>query len=106
MYRKKEAFSDGVSSVKDSWHTALRAHADAECASEDGNGFATKPELWGKRYPWNTPRTAEELWYRRLFDVHYGHLYERTLPHFWGPRWTVETTDPSARELRAYEDDE
>ena len=49
------------------------------------------------------PRTMEEYYYRSLFNTYYGPLYEKaTVPYRWMPRWSPETTDPSARTLNIY----
>lgn len=75
LYRKKEAFSDGVSQVKKSWYTVLQEQA-----------------RWENK--------TEEQWYKQIFDELFpgqSHI----CPKYWMPQWTT-ATDPSARTLTVY----
>lgn len=64
LYRKKEAFSDGMSS----------------------------------NVPWKTIKD-EALYYKTLYNAHFpGQL----VPYTWMPRWSPETSDPSAKTLSIY----
>lgn len=91
LWRKKEAFSDGVSSADESWYVTVGRHA-AE-AEANGNGADTLSHVW------NPPTTPEGRWYRRLFEARYGGMAARCIPYMWMPRWT-NATDPSARVLK------
>ena len=86
LWRKKEAFSDGVSSVTDSWY--LR------CAEYGKQHMATNTTV----YTHNPPPTEEAAWYRSLFVEQYGDKFATVIPHMWMPKW-VNGTDPSARTL-------
>jgi asparagine synthase (glutamine-hydrolysing) len=88
LMRKKEAFSDGVSSTTDSWY--LRA---GDYAKQTQN----KTE---KTYEHNPPKTAEAKWYRDLFVQNYGDEAARVIPYMWLPKWVAGATDPSARTLK------
>ncbi|RUS90971.1 hypothetical protein EGW08_001275 [Elysia chlorotica] len=93
LWRPKEAFSDGVSSVEKSWF---------EIIQDDCNEKISKKELDSAPsvYPHNPPRTREALYFRKLFEKHYpGKGY--WIPYFWMPSWS-ETNDPSARTLKHY----
>jgi asparagine synthase (glutamine-hydrolysing) len=90
LYRKKEAFSDGVSTHGGlSWYQECQARA-----------FQQVPD-WKDNIPdsmYLKPYTAESYYYRKLFDALYfefGHV----IPYFWMPKWSPETSDPSARTL-------
>jgi asparagine synthase (glutamine-hydrolysing) len=88
LWRKKEAFSDGVSGAKP-WYQECQERALQEVSDD-----------WQKiQWKWNAPKTAEGYYYRVLYDRYYGWA-ERTIPYFWMPRWCPGTTDPSARTLR------
>lgn len=88
-WRKKEAFSDGVSSVNRSWYKIITEmipqsiqqafHSDMDMVSH------------------NKPLTAEQYYYRSLymFDVN-------LIPYFWMPRF-VQSTDCSARTLSVWQ---
>jgi len=87
LWRKKEAFSDGVSSTQDSWY--LR------CAD-----YAKTQELACRmEFLHNPPLTAEAIWYRCLFEEAYGG-WATVIPHMWMPRWIAGASDPSARTLK------
>jgi asparagine synthase (glutamine-hydrolysing) len=44
------------------------------------------------------PKTAEAYYYRSIFDACYPQK-EYILPYYWMPKWSPETSDPSARTL-------
>lgn len=109
--RKKEAFSDGVSQLKRSLYEIIDAHA-----SEYVNTICEKVnytrstihytelcELVSEMqnlHQHNMPTTAEQFYYRHLFESYYpglGHI----LPYFWMPKY-VGATDSSARTLTIY----
>ena len=89
LWRKKEAFSDGVSSTEDSWYK--RCIAQAEAAG------VTSAET---EYIHNPPKTVEAAWYRRQFEELYGPIAAAVIPHMWMPRWIAGAHDPSARTLK------
>jgi len=91
LYRKKEAFSDGVSSVGGlSWYQECQLRAEAMFPNwrEQSSEILYLP-----------PKTAEAFYYRKLFTQYYGDLGHAIVPYFWMPKWSPETTDPSARTL-------
>jgi asparagine synthase (glutamine-hydrolysing) len=88
LWRRKEAFSDGVSSTADSWYKRCAQHALAV-------GMAPSPV---GHYTHNPPSTPEADYYRQLFEAQYGPEAVTVFPHMWLPRWS-NTTDPSARTL-------
>jgi len=97
LWRKKEAFSDGVSASEKPWHATINDWArqqlpDIEAALEEAPN----------KYPHNTPKTAEALYYRITFEKLYGKQATDVIPYFWMPKWSPETTDPSARTLSLY----
>jgi asparagine synthase (glutamine-hydrolysing) len=91
LYRKKEAFSDDVSSVGGlSWYRECQLRAEALCPN-------WKEESSNILYL--IPKSAESFYYRKLFTQCYGDLGHAIVPYFWMPKWSPETTDPSARTL-------
>jgi len=92
LYRRKEAFSDGVSSQEKSWFEIIQ-----EKIEERG----LVPEDWKERVEaddiWPIPKTKEAYYYRSIYDSMYKHTGK--LWPFWMPKWSPETTDPSARTL-------
>jgi asparagine synthase (glutamine-hydrolysing) len=65
-------------------------------------GLVSEEEVAGaaKKYPVNTPTTAEMYYYREIFEEFYGGfgMEKVSVPAFWMPRWS-DTKDPSARTL-------
>ncbi|KAI7798430.1 asparagine synthetase [glutamine-hydrolyzing] isoform X2 [Triplophysa rosa] len=96
LWRRKEAFSDGITSVKKSWYTSLQKHSESainESQLENGP----------KRFPFNPPTTKEGFYIRQTFEKMYPN-HSEWIPHYWMPRW-IEATDPSARTLSIYKPD-
>jgi len=84
LWRKKEAFSDGVSGEGQSWYQIAQDMAEAKLSGTNWSLFDT---------------TAEKTYYRMLYRDLYGEETMRVnVPYFWMPRWT-NATDPSARTL-------
>ena len=96
LFRKKEAFSDGVSSQEKSWFQIIQEHLETQISDEE---FKQKQQI----YKHNPPHTKESLYYRELFEKHFKN-HSNIIPHFWmpNPKW-CNVTDPSARVLDNYE---
>lgn len=77
LWRKKEAFSDGVSSVNDSWFKTIQAKL---------HDYLPHGKL-----------TREQSYYRDLFLLYYGTV-THLIPYYWMPRF-IHSNDPSARTL-------
>ena len=95
LWRKKEAFSDGVSASETPWHVKINAWAQKQLKEGE-------LKLAAKNYVHNTPQTSEALLYRKLFEKMYGPNAVKVIPYMWMPKWSPETTDPSARTLSLY----
>lgn len=93
LWRRKEAFSDGVSSPQQSFHRLIQSHIDKLVPDKEFEEYAPL-------FRHNTPRTKEAYYYRKVFSKHFHHPY--VIPYFWLPKWCGETSDPSARELEHY----
>lgn len=90
LWRKKEAFSDGVSTPQGlSWFQECQSRALIR---------APDWETHCSKYTHLKPYTAESFYYREVFNHMYAHA-EKTIPYFWMPKWSPETNDPSARTL-------
>lgn len=93
LWRQKEAFSDGISNNKDSWHNILKKLC---------NELITDDEFKSNKFSINKPRTKEAYYYRKVFDELYDtNRFDNIIPDFWMPSWS-ETDDPSARNLSIY----
>jgi asparagine synthase (glutamine-hydrolysing) len=93
LWRRKCAFSDGVSAKKNSWHKVLQGFVDEQITDFE---FETK----ASQCVHCTPILKESYYYRKVFESFFE-KHEKLIPHFWMPKW-VETSDPSAREINGY----
>ena len=94
LWRAKEAFSDGVSSLENSWYEIIQKHVNTIISDKELNNAYYK-------YTHNTPLTKEAYWYRELFTEYFGNNNSKLIPYMWMPRWS-KTSDPSARSLSNY----
>jgi len=93
LWRRKEAFSDGISRAERSWF---------EMAKEEGVARAGDWKQKAASYTINPPPTAEAYWYRELFHEVYPQIAAAAAtPAMWMPRF-VRASDPSARTLSMY----
>jgi len=103
LWRKKEAFSDGVSSKEKSWFEIIQEYIETLISDEE---FANASKL----YTYNTPTTKEAYYYRKVFCKLFGENRQTIIPHYWQPKWNkdgkeiTEYIDPSARVLKIYSD--
>ena len=81
LWRKKEAFSDGVSDSERSLFTILQE-------------MISKKEF--KEANIETEKYYYQKWFRKFFPN-----VENIIPHYWMPKY-VSTNDPSARTLETY----
>jgi len=88
-WRKKEAFSDGVSSTDNSWYQIIGRYIDKLDVE--------KLVVINNKY--NPPQLKETLYYRSLFDSYFPNR-EDILPYYWLPKWCGNLVDPSAREIK------
>jgi asparagine synthase (glutamine-hydrolysing) len=96
LWRRKCAFSDGVSNRKKSWHHVIQDYVDTMISHEEYDRLLAN-------YKHCVPQLKESLYYRRIFERQFGHRHRKIIPHFWLPRWT-DVIDPSARELVGYQE--
>ena len=92
LWRRKEAFSDGISSTgQPSWYELTQAEAAKHV-----------PKMIEYRGV-NPPQTVEAAWYRQLWSEHYPESAAHAVaPAMWMPRFIKGATDPSARTLKLY----
>jgi asparagine synthase (glutamine-hydrolysing) len=86
LYRRKEAFSDGVSDSSRSWYQIIQ---------EKLSSFNI-PNIKDKLI-FNVPCTKEQEYYRIIFEREFPY-HSGVIPYFWMPKWS-NTQDPSARTL-------
>jgi len=94
LWRRKNGFSDSVSQLDRSWSTVIKEYVDSKVSDEEFNAKAST-------YKYDTPKTKEAYYFRKIFTQHYGHLQKLT-PYQWLPKWCGDVVDPSARVLQMY----
>lgn len=94
LYRKKDAFSDGISSKKKSWYEIIQEYVELKITNLE--------LLESKKYNYNQPVSKEALYYRKIFDNIFDDKYANVIPHYWLPNWSNNITEPSARVLSVY----
>jgi asparagine synthase (glutamine-hydrolysing) len=89
LWRKKEAFSDGVSDKEESWFEIIQNHIKTKLSHFNSN----------------VAPTLEAAYYKEIFVNHFGENRVNILEHYWQPKWINENNsyvDPSARTLNVY----
>lgn len=114
LWRRKEAFSDGVSKETRSLYTIIQEYTD-QIIKEDILKYyeffkyiaIPNPECISKIHPdlalmgeHLIPQTSEQLYYRQQFEKNYPGL-GTIIPYFWMPKY-IKATDASARSLHIY----
>ena len=95
--RRKNGFSDSVSSKEDSWVKHLQNFVDTQVTEEEFLREAPKMNP-------NPPKLKEGYYYRRVFrdlmaPATEPGRHDKVCPYQWLPRWCEEEViDPSARE--------
>jgi asparagine synthase (glutamine-hydrolysing) len=97
LWRRKEAFSDGVSGHERSWFQIIREYVDKKVTDEEYNKYK---EFIEYTHVYNTPYDKESYYYRIIFNELFNET-EKTIPYFWRHPFCKEK-DPSARLLGCY----
>jgi asparagine synthase (glutamine-hydrolysing) len=91
LWRKKEAFSDGVSSKARSLYQILQEY------------IALYMNIEERTHIYSPSIETEKQYYKNIFDKAYPKS-SNILPYFWMPKYT-NATDPSARTLAFYKEE-
>jgi asparagine synthase (glutamine-hydrolysing) len=89
LWRRKEAFSDGVSMTTRSLYQIIQEHVQSKSNKTNKQTYEHLP-----------PQTPEQAYYRDCFETHFPGL-GTIVPYFWMPKF-VQATDASARTLDLY----
>jgi asparagine synthase (glutamine-hydrolysing) len=113
LWRKKEAFSDGVSKHTRSLYEIIKDHAAIKFMElnytkyifmmNDTNVYQEVAMIYPGMEEIDAhllPKTAEQLYYRMIFEKSYPGM-GKIVPYFWMPKY-VDATDASARTLAIY----
>lgn len=90
LWRRKEAFSDGVSSTENSWHIILKQHVEKKFTNDEYDEML-------KQSQFNKPILKETAYYKSIYKKYYKS--DRIIPYYWLPKYCDGLTDPSAREI-------
>ena len=108
LWRTKEAFSDGVSSLNKSWFEIIKEkiknkmstkyynqqhNLDYQLISLINNYKLSETAI-------NKPDTYEKAYYRMIYNRYYNNT-DHLIPYFWMPKY-VKANDASARTLDVY----
>lgn len=97
LWRRKEAFSDGVSSANGrTWVQMIKEYADRVITDTEYNN--KNNHLFSLHNP---PYDKESLYYRRVFETMYEGRGD-TIPYYWRHPFCDGVLDPSARLLSFY----
>ena len=102
LWRRKNGFSDSVSSKERSWSVIIAEHIDTLITDDE---FQTE----SIKYIHNTPKSKEAYYYRKKFCEYYNEdgtrYHDNLTPYMWLPKWCGDVSDPSARVLNIYKAD-
>ena len=104
LWRTKEAFSDGVSSLTRSWFTIIQENIERLC-DENPELLKTLDHnliIHKNLNLMNPPTTVEQSYYRYLYNKSY-YGTDNIIPYFWMPKY-VDAKDASARTLKIYDE--
>jgi asparagine synthase (glutamine-hydrolysing) len=93
LWRRKEAFSDGVSGHSRSWFEIIREFVDKQIPDEEFEERCSK-------YEHMRPYDKESLYYREIFEKYYPNK-GKMIPYYWRHPFSTQV-DPSARLLEHY----
>ena len=91
LWRTKEAFSDGVSSLQKSWYEIIQESLD-DCDVDKGE--LNKLNM--------IPITKEQKYYYNIFLENFGSSCVNIIPYYWMPKYIKDANDSSARTLNVY----
>jgi asparagine synthase (glutamine-hydrolysing) len=96
LWRKKEAFSDGVSGKEKSWFQWVQEFLNEKVSDKE---FELKKD---KLHPTIVAPSKESYYFMRAFQGQNGDQWQ-VIPHYWLPRWSGNHSEPSARVLKVYD---
>ncbi len=91
LWRTKEAFSDGVSSLQKSWYEIIQE------SLKDFNIDKDETETLNM-----IPTTKEQKYYYNIFLENFGSSCVNIVPYYWMPKYIKDANDSSARTLNVY----
>jgi len=110
LWRTKEAFSDGVSSLTKSWFQIIQDKISLKFNKAYYNEQHNLKFILNsiiKKYQddndcYTKPITYEQAYYRYIYNLNYSST-DHLIPYFWMPKY-VDANDSSARTLKIYDE--
>ena len=102
LWRTKEAFSDGVSSLNRSWFEIIKEKIqyNKDLHNELNNIIKSYKYM---NFSYTKPINYEQAYYKYLYNKHYQGC-DNLIPYYWMPRF-IESNDASARTLNIYNEE-
>jgi len=94
LYRKKEAFSDGISSKEKSWFEIIGEWINTKISDDEYDNRDL--DIYG------SCRSKESYYYKKSFNNRFGEKNTHIIPRYWLPNWIETNGEPSARILQVY----
>jgi asparagine synthase (glutamine-hydrolysing) len=117
LFRRKEAFSDGVSKTSRSLYQIIQEYCDDKFLQDDLPNYSyisQRLDMYEQVARCNKnmigvgdhllPQTSEQYYYRKIFESHYSGM-GKLLPYFWMPKY-LDAKDASARTLDIYKENQ
>jgi len=105
LWRKKEAFSDGVSNNNRSLYQILQEFIFKDLSNNNNNNnndfFKQKNS---HLFTFGVNLETEKYYYKSIFEKFYPNL-TNIIPYYWMPKY-VDSNDPSARTLSIYKNND
>lgn len=89
LWRKKEAFSDGVSKPENSWSDIISNFIEEQVSDEEFNNNKSNECIEFK--------LKETYFYYKIFKKYYSN--DKVIPYLWMPKYCNQIDDPSARKI-------
>ena len=105
LWRKKEAFSDGISSTEKSWFITVKKYINDKISDEEFNINSKKyyDKLSNACDQNNYDLFTKEMYYYlKTFCCLFNNNIN-VIPKYWLPNWNGNIFEPSARVLKIYE---
>ena len=91
LWRVKEAFSNGCSSIENDWHAMVNKYCENMEFGDD--------VLKSGREDIH-PHSKKGAYFRETYLMDFGNI--DLIPYYWVPKWSGDTKDSSARTLSVY----
>lgn len=95
LYRRKEAFSDGITNIQRSWYEIIQERIIQFYKKQN---ITTLPNM--HIYQFLPPTDFENYYYRMIYSHAYSDL--KCIPYYWKANFIPNNDNPSARTLMNY----